>query len=400
VEEIAGLASETDRRWASHHRREEAFADIATELLIESDLARRLSPQAVLLWAARARLLPRQELGSTFGQPPITLHAGEDFEIQALFWFDGTTSIHQHAFSGAFQVLAGSSVHTRYRFTERRAINTHFGLGRIDYLGSELLRTGDTRSIIPGDTLIHGLFHLDRPSVTLVLRTYLDPRHLPQYRYFRPALRENGFYRPMSLARRLEALETLRKIDPDAHAPAILEAVQSADLFEAMRILMHTLETVPEDGDTLLRLAQAARDTHGDDVEEIAVSLAEKAREERIVGRRRTVVDPEHRFLLALLLNVPDRQSMIRMVEDRYPGESAIDRIAGWLAKLEGAPGAADEEIRRWILKDLLQGRTRDESMRRWRAERGAPGQTEPFEEMFQRFEASELCRPLMPTAA
>jgi hypothetical protein len=37
--------------------------------------------------------------------------------IEALFWVDGTTSIHQHSFSGAFQVLAGKSIHSRYRST-------------------------------------------------------------------------------------------------------------------------------------------------------------------------------------------------------------------------------------------------------------------------------------------
>ncbi|MFN2514442.1 MAG: hypothetical protein ABR568_23900, partial [Pyrinomonadaceae bacterium] len=57
-----------------------------------------------------AASLPHQyDVEGRFGNPPITLFAGPRFHIDVYYWLDGTTSIHQHSFTGAFQVLLGSS---------------------------------------------------------------------------------------------------------------------------------------------------------------------------------------------------------------------------------------------------------------------------------------------------
>jgi hypothetical protein len=53
---------------------------------------------------------------SGFGQPELVVYDSPRFYIQLLFWLDGTTTIHQHEFSGAFHVMAGSSIHAHFGF--------------------------------------------------------------------------------------------------------------------------------------------------------------------------------------------------------------------------------------------------------------------------------------------
>jgi hypothetical protein len=50
------------------------------------------------------------------------VYAGRRFYVEVVFWAEGTTAIHQHSFSGAFQVLVGSSIHTLYGFERGEAV--------------------------------------------------------------------------------------------------------------------------------------------------------------------------------------------------------------------------------------------------------------------------------------
>src|SRR4030095_10603662 len=110
----------------------------------------------------------------------------DKFHIDIYYWLDGTTTIHQHGFSGAFQVFLGSSVHSQYSFEHERRITPHFSVGRVCLNSVELLKEGDIRTIIPGRRFIHSLFHLDRPSATITIRTYETPSALPQYDFLKP----------------------------------------------------------------------------------------------------------------------------------------------------------------------------------------------------------------------
>jgi hypothetical protein len=101
---------------------------------------------------------------------------------------DGVTSVHQHSFCGAFQVFLGSSIHSQFNFEENQTINPTFHR-QIILREVELLSEGDIRRIMPGSQYIHSLFHLDRPSATVIIRTYKTPDRQPQYEYHRHALR-------------------------------------------------------------------------------------------------------------------------------------------------------------------------------------------------------------------
>src|ERR1051325_11217103 len=185
------------------------FPDIAGRALTDASLPRRLTPDEIVRWALGPVVLPQQrDLKANFGQPPLTLFHGRRFFIDALHWIDGTTTIHQHSFSGAFQVLAGSSIETQYAFTPSRPFNAHFVIGRLDVTSTRLHRAGDVTPIRSGPNgLLHSLFHLDRPSITIVVRTLKDPGSEPQLAYTRsgigvdPFFSEDAFDRTIQLVR-------------------------------------------------------------------------------------------------------------------------------------------------------------------------------------------------------
>ena len=118
---------------------------------------------------------------SGFGQPELVAYEHPRFYIQILFWLDGTTAIHQHEFSGAFHVMHGSSIHADFEFVNAQSVTSHCRVGDVRMKKIELLETGRTVPIISGRRSIHSLFHLDTPSVTVVVRTQNDPGTGPQF---------------------------------------------------------------------------------------------------------------------------------------------------------------------------------------------------------------------------
>src|SRR5215216_4020345 len=113
------LGSLIEQRWRDENYNEEVFPEIAGQALVETTPYREVDPWDIIRWVNTTTQLPKQQdVQGKFGNPPITLYNGPRFHIDVYYWLDGTTSIHQHAFCGAFQVLLGSSIHSRYSFLD------------------------------------------------------------------------------------------------------------------------------------------------------------------------------------------------------------------------------------------------------------------------------------------
>src|SRR5215204_5691537 len=208
IDLLMELGPLVETRWRKTDYDEEFFPDIAAQALTEAALHSRVDPWQVIRWLENVTQLPRQvDIDGKFGNPPITLYDGPRFHISVYFWVDGTTTIHQHAFAGAFQVLLGSSIHSHYTFKTNRAINAHFQTGQLTLEESKLLAKGDVRKIIPGRRYIHSLFHLDRPSVSLIIRTHQSLSGLPQYNYLRPFIAFDPFFKDPAMIRKRQAVE-------------------------------------------------------------------------------------------------------------------------------------------------------------------------------------------------
>jgi hypothetical protein len=270
---------------------------------------------------------------SSFGQPELIAFNDTRFYIQILFWLEGTTEIHQHEFSGAFHVMQGSSVHSEFDFVSARSVTPHIRTGDLRVKQIELLETGRTVPITSGRDCIHSLFHLDSPSITVVIRTHHDPGTGPQYNYLPPHIAINPLHADSLTARRKQLLDVLETIDDPDYGTHVNEMMGRLDFERGFTILRHAMPRLKElnEWDEVLATFQ---NKHGELALGVPDTLAECLRREIISQMRHFIINPEHRFFLALLINVQNRADILALVTRRFPGSSPIDTILGWAEEL------------------------------------------------------------------
>ena len=343
--------------WQEANHDERAFPAIALRALQERQIHRTIDVSDVLRWLLSAPELPEQDdLDASFGSPPITVYHGRRFHIQVLCWLQGSTTIHRHGFTGAFMVLGGSSVHCRYQFLPRRRVNARFALGDLRLCGAEILERGEAAAIT--HDLIHSLFHLDVPSATVVVRTYQDGDASPQFDYTPPSLAFDPFYRDPPMVRRLQGLKFLRLAKSPDHDAAAADLITRSDLHTGWLVLLDAHHAFGDPG-RLAPLVEAARRRHGAVVDELTEVLFEDLRQVKLGRLRGETDDPEHRFFLALLQNVPDRDTIYAMVRRRYPGDDPRSRVAAWAEALGGVERIGvdfGDDLNRRLFHALLDG--------------------------------------------
>jgi hypothetical protein len=209
---FAELGGVVERLWLEHGYDDDRFAEVACQALERMSPSRSLSWEDVLAALRTAPSLPPQmELHARdqFGDLPLTVFRTSRFHIDALFWSKGTTSIHQHGFDGAFHVMAGSSIHSKYSFHEDQRFTNRVRAGRLVLNDLAVLETGAIQPIRAGDGLIHSLFHLEQPSVSIVVRTGQAPNRPIQFSYEQPGLAYDPFHRDPLTIKRIQSLEML-----------------------------------------------------------------------------------------------------------------------------------------------------------------------------------------------
>jgi hypothetical protein len=281
---------------------------------------------------------------SSFGQPELVVFDHPRFYIQLLFWLDGTTDIHQHTFSGAFHVLEGSSLHSRFEFCDAESISAHLQVGNLNLNQTQLLKTGDTVEISSGQSFIHALFHLDTPSITVVVRTHNDPGSGPQFTYLPPHLAVDPLHNDALTNRRKQLLDVLECTGDTAYPEAVAEMVEKLDFERGFFILqncithLHALESWDAVWETFAS-------KHGRLADFVLPSIEEIMRRDALVALRASITETEHRFFLALLLNVADRKKFLEMIALRVGGHPERT-LARWMDEIN-----ASHEDTEWIWK-------------------------------------------------
>lgn len=393
------LGDRVERAWVRHSYNEEVFTRLAQDALEKDPPSASVTVSDIVDWVF-SPIQPFRQPGyrDLFGQPPVMVYQGPRFYIEALFWFAGTTSIHEHGFSGAFSVLAGSSVHSHWRFTPERTISSRMLCGRLERVKTEILRPGGIRPIHAGDRLIHQLFHLELPSVTVVVRTYEDRPHLPQYNYLPPGLAVDPEDHDQQRSRRLILLRNMAKGHLDGLGDYARRMIETCDLANVYH-LFSGLTRTEVDKELLAELYAAARERHGD-VIDLFREVCDGERRNRVaVTRRAKVSDPEARFLLALLMLMPDRDSIFETVRLQYPGEP-LATIESWLPRMSGKDviGFEYEGPNRFVFRALVEGLDEEALLRRAQAELPEdPHASQPgwLLEQARRMAGSDLFHPL-----
>ncbi|MGJ8657496.1 MAG: hypothetical protein ACSHX6_13690 [Akkermansiaceae bacterium] len=270
---------------------------------------------------------------SGFGQPELIAYSDSRFYIQILFWMEGTTKIHQHGFSGAFHVMHGSSVHSEYNFLDLKSITPHLSTGNLHLKKIELLETGRTIPITSGHDCIHSLFHLESPSVTVVVRTHHDPGTDPQFNYLPPHLAIDPLQSDTLTQRRNQLLDVLENIDSNSYAIRVSEMIKTLDFERGFNTLLHTMPQLQET-DEWNPVLEIFENLHGELSKGVAATLAESLRREYISQMRYHIENPEHRFFLALLMNAQSSKDILTLISIRYPHQPPTETILRWAEEL------------------------------------------------------------------
>ncbi|MEV7781369.1 hypothetical protein [Kitasatospora sp. NPDC088351] len=350
------LGDAVAREWRAHDFGEDAFVGIAVRRLSEAACLDEVDALELAARAASEPVLPAQtDLDARFGQPPLTLYSTSRFHMTLLYWLESTTSIHEHAFQGAFRVLHGSSLHSSWRFDESARISGRLLLGRTTRLRSEVLAVGDVRPILPGARGAHALFHLDQPSATLVVRTRSDPGAQPQYEYCPPSLSVNPFDEDPSLTRRLQLLHLLRQEDEKGLREAVRRSLATDDLVSAVTVLLDVCG-LDLDGAFTEEAIGLVADRRAEFADPLRAAAREVVRDHRLTALRRRVNSPEARLVLALALNGLDRRGSLDAFAARY-GADPVGRMAAGIGDLlSQADGIDPVEPLPEILRLLLGG--------------------------------------------
>ncbi|MEC5125937.1 hypothetical protein VSU19_04210 [Verrucomicrobiales bacterium BCK34] len=326
------LGRKVRERWQQENFSLEAFPEIATTAIDESPPSGAVDLEEMIHEFLINEEQPFQS-ESGFGQPELIAYNHPRFYIQILFWLEGTTDVHQHEFSGAFHVMSGSSIHAEYEFEKEQVVTPYLSVGDLRMKQIELLETGRTVPITSGRGCIHSLFHLDTPSVTVVVRTHNDPGTGPQYNYLPPHLAVD----PIQVGsdtltmRRKQLLGVLESLGDPNYATRVSEMVASLDFERGFSILLHAMDYLQEFGEweTVLGVFE---EKHGDLAKGVAKTLEESSRRDVITRMRGYIEDPEHRFFLALLMNVPNRLEIYSLISKRFANPPRV--VLQWLGEL------------------------------------------------------------------
>jgi hypothetical protein len=333
-----------------------------------------------LEWAATADVLPPQSRRSdTFGQPPLILHHEDDFFIQALTWMEGTTAIHDHGFSGAFMVLQGMSLHVAHSFEPAdRLAQDSLVVGQLTPLHPEVLHPLDIRRIDPGECFIHALFHLERPTVTVVVRSVSSDVPYPQYEYLRPGLGWYSLWTDRTWHKRLQSIQALSALDPALGRQLIRDQVTGgATLWEAFLLVEYWSSTHKWDDfamDLADRLVKRAGALDG----VLIPALERQLSVRKILLRRGMLHTLDHRVLLALLANLPDASSITAILQELFPGQAPGDLLLQWAEELSrpdlrGVSGLSFTSDRLEELRSSLQQGGEEHVLAEIRAAWGEP---------------------------
>lgn len=321
------LGREIKREWGKVDYAEPLFPEVATRVLARYPLD-DVSLDSLLEWSLCEENAPSQS-GQAFGNA-ITVFHDERFYVDILTWIDGTTAIHEHAFSGAFRVLSGSSLHARYRFLCEHSYSAHLHRGVTTLHELELLRVGDVRPIHCGAQSAHALFHLDRPSLTVVVRT---PRtRMVQLLYARSGLAFDEKHEDEDSKRVLRSLSIMHEMGDRRLIDKASVIASKSDALTAYKIEQFILARATY-GEHLT-FVQRVRERHGLLFEALARFAADIERERWIISRRKLVHNNEHRFLLALLLNLQHADDVLAAISKRVPDRDPVDTALRWLDEL------------------------------------------------------------------
>ena len=147
---------------------------------------------------------------------------------------------------------------------------------------------------------------------------------------------------------------------------------------------------------------------HGALADMILPVFAQQERINEITGRRAYITEPEHRFFLALLLNVDGKERIFSLIKERFPDTQPLDKILDWVSELSqtrifgsnlpnalGIEGFNDFDL--FVFEDLMKGLSVEEIQKNAKLEAQNSDSEEISKNMASRIEKIQQSVILQP---
>lgn len=211
-----------------------------------------LSPTHMLQWALRGDL-PTQSWSNDFGDPALTVLDRPDFRIDLLYWDHNASPTHKHVSCGAFLAHHGDRLHQRFSFHPHDRVDEFVSTGDLIAAPREAMNRGEIIEIRP--ELIHDLFWLKRPSVTISVRCTSHPgvRQRPN-EFWGPGLEvlDMSHHGDSLVARQIASMRLLSSASPRLFASEVSSAVTEGAPILAYQSMVLLAELGYRAGDAIL----------------------------------------------------------------------------------------------------------------------------------------------------
>jgi len=296
----------------------------ATEVLEKNRPLLNIPPAACLQWLLSSPDLPPQTWDNDFGQPSVTVARRPSFRIDLLYWQQKATTTHKHVSCGAFAAISGARIHGMYCFQSERALDSSVEVGNLNRLVSEVMHPGDVREIQPH--LIHDLYWINTPSLTLTVRCVGHPGHEEAaWEYHRPGFAFlDAVHQPDSLvSKRVEGLRLLAKVAPGLYRQAVQDALEQGSpllAYHAFRDALFLLEGEQVEG-LLTRIERA------DDLLQILAEVSPSLRRRMLLESIYCGKDREAQMLAGVLWAEPEGPGLFALLHQAFPDYDVNDAL-------------------------------------------------------------------------
>jgi hypothetical protein len=198
------------------------------------------------------------------------------------------------------------------------------------------------------------------------VRTHRDENAQPQYEYYWPYVAIDPCHQDPSRSRRVQLLQLLHQLKSPNYVDTAKAALLASELLGVLQILWVARSHLQEMPAAFEELTAAATACHGPRVRAIRAVIEERIRIDVINSRRAAVSDPDHRFLLALLLNLREKTAILDAIKKWYGVEDPYELLMRWVRQLSGTSrvGVEFDELNTFLFERLLRGETIHEVLR------------------------------------
>jgi len=223
-------------------------------------------------------------------------------------------------------VLTGSSINAEYVFSNITKINHHFYLGELSSPVVRKLTQGTVETIYSGKRFIHAAFHLEKPTVSIVVRSHQDDDAMPQFEYRGKHLRIVRDFVP-EFAKKIQALRFLEAEQHDKFRDCFMDTFINSptdDRYWLARAFYMNLRKDDKLWNFLLNFRK----------QETMRKIIDSIEEERLliqgVKLRSKIQDPDLKYFIALLLNIPTWNGLLEFQRKQDGNIASVQR---WLDK-------------------------------------------------------------------